>query len=80
MTEPIHMPLQRSFLCECGLVNDNANRCACGNEYGLLNLASVLDRDTARNALGFINLQQSLKKPVAYERYAERRKREQERA
>lgn len=40
-----HFPLQIAYLCECGLVGNNAIRCACGNAHGLLNLGSVLNRE-----------------------------------
>ena len=39
-----HIPLERAFLCPCGLVGENAMQCACGNPLGLLSLARALNR------------------------------------
>jgi endogenous inhibitor of DNA gyrase (YacG/DUF329 family) len=41
-----HIPLDKAFLCPCGLVGDNAVQCACGNALGLLGLAARLNRGT----------------------------------
>jgi hypothetical protein len=41
---PIHVPISNCYLCECGLIGNNAMQCACGNTYGLLCLAAVMDR------------------------------------
>ena len=44
--EMVHMHVSEAYLCDCGLVGNNAKQCACGNEQGLMNLAGVLNRDT----------------------------------
>jgi hypothetical protein len=36
--------LQDAYLCECGMIGANANRCVCGNQHGLLCLSTVLNR------------------------------------
>ena len=39
-----YIPLSNTWLCECGLVGNCANRCACGNTFGLLALGPILNR------------------------------------
>ena len=39
----VHLHIQESYLCECGIIGNSANRCACGNEHGLLSLSSALN-------------------------------------
>ena len=46
---PVHVPMSICRLCECGLIGNNAIQCACGNTYGLLSLAAVMDRKPAEN-------------------------------
>jgi hypothetical protein len=41
----IILPLAEAYLCECGLIINSANRCACGNEHGLLSLSAALNQD-----------------------------------
>ena len=39
------IPLERAYLCECGMIGDCATQCAsCANRCGLMNLAGVLNR------------------------------------
>jgi hypothetical protein len=39
------IPLTSAYLCECGSIGNSAHACpACGNELGLLCVASVLNR------------------------------------
>lgn len=45
------MRLQDAYLCECGMVVANANRCVCGNEHGLLCLSTVLNRGNGLDAI-----------------------------
>jgi hypothetical protein len=45
---PIHVPVSNCYLCECGLIGNNAMQCACGNTYGLLCLAAVINRNQKR--------------------------------
>ena len=48
---PIHVPMSNCYLCECGLIGNNAMQCACGNTYGLLCLAAVINRNPEAVAL-----------------------------
>ena len=41
----VHLHIQEAYLCECGIIGNSANRCACGNEHGLLSLSSALNQD-----------------------------------
>jgi hypothetical protein len=41
----IHLHIQEAYLCECGIIGNSANRCACGNEHGLLSLSAALNQD-----------------------------------
>jgi hypothetical protein len=47
----VHVPMSLCYLCECGLIGNDANQCACGNRYGLLSLAAVMDRKPAETVL-----------------------------
>ncbi len=42
----VHLHIQEAYLCECGIIGNSANRCACGNEHGLLPLSSALNRQS----------------------------------
>jgi hypothetical protein len=48
---PVHVPITNCYLCECGLIGNNAMQCACGNTYGLLSLAAVMNRKPDEAAL-----------------------------
>jgi hypothetical protein len=42
----VHFHIQEAYLCECGIIGNSANRCACGNEHGLLSLSAALNRQS----------------------------------
>ena len=44
MNKTYHFPLSSAYLCDCGLVGNNAMQCACGDTRGMLCLANVLNR------------------------------------
>jgi hypothetical protein len=44
---PVHVPMSICYLCESGLIGNNAMRYACGNTDGPLSLAAVMDRKPA---------------------------------
>jgi hypothetical protein len=42
----MNLHISSAWLCpQCDYLGDDANQCACGNSHGLLNMASVLNRD-----------------------------------
>ena len=49
--------LQDAYLCECGMIVANAQRCVCGNEHGLLSLSAVLNRKPSDEPRGNLDLE-----------------------